>query len=57
MTQYELDQFIKQLLNASNVEEVEAIEYIAHPFVRIHIDELKEKVKRYLSVQIRKNRI
>ncbi len=46
----EFDKLIYALEDVSTVEDVDNIQYIAHPNVRIHIDEILSKVKRYLSI-------
>lgn len=56
ITKDEITHFIDQLKNINTPEDVEHIDYIAHPNVRIHLDEIKEKVKRYLSVHSKKHK-
>ncbi len=57
ISENEFQQFILQLKNAKTIEDIDQIEYIAHPNVRMHLEEVKEKMKRYFAVMARKNRL
>ena len=57
ISEKEFLRFIQQLKDAKTIEDIDQIEYIAHPNVRLHLEEVKEKVKRYFSVMKRKNRL
>ena len=57
ISEKEFLRFIQQLKDAKTIEDIDQIEYIANPNVRLHLEDVKEKVKRYFSVMKRKNRL
>lgn len=47
----EIERFISKLASATNSDDVKQIDYIAHPYVRLHLEEIKERVIRYLTIK------